>query len=74
MYYEGDCFWFLKNPYIPLDVSDPTLATESQNDLTGEGVQERREAVEKYQAVLEKEELTEDDKGGIKVENSRALP
>ena len=55
VYYEVDCFWFLKNPYIPLDVSEPTMAVESQNDLVGDGRQE---------AVHEKEELTEDDKGG----------
>ena len=64
MYYEVDCFWFLKNPYIPLDVSDPTMAMESQNDLVGDGSQERQEAVGKYEAVHDKEELTEDDKGG----------
>ena len=64
VYYEVDCFWFLKNPYIPLDVSEPTMAVESQNDLVGDGREERQEAVGKYEAVHEKEELTEDDKGG----------
>jgi len=65
VYYEVDCFWFLKNPYIPLDVSDPTMAMESQNDLVGDGSQERQEAVGKYEAVHDKEELTEDDKKDI---------
>ena len=67
MYYEVDCFWFLKNPYIPLDVSDPTLGVESQNDLVGDGRQEREEVVGKYEAVHGKEELTEEDKGRIQV-------
>ena len=26
VYYEGDCFETGKNPYIPLDVDDPTNA------------------------------------------------
>ena len=64
-----DCFWFLKNPYIPLDVSDPTMAVEAQNDLVGDGREERKEAAGKYEAVHDKEELTEDDKGGKRVEN-----
>ena len=26
MYFEGDCFWGLKNPYVPVNVSNPTMA------------------------------------------------
>ena len=26
VYFEGDCFWGLKNPYIPVNVSNPTMA------------------------------------------------
>merc|ERR1711936_1339426 len=33
VYYEVDCFWFVKNPYVPIDVPEPTMAMESQRDL-----------------------------------------
>ena len=26
VYFEGDCFWGLKNPYVPVNVSNPTMA------------------------------------------------
>ena len=40
VYYEGDCFTHLKNPYIPLDA--PTLAQLNQKNLRGPGMQERQ--------------------------------
>ena len=43
VYYEADCFFNLKNPYIPLDVENPSLAQTKQRKLVGEGVAERRE-------------------------------
>ena len=63
MYYEVDCFWFLKNPYVPIDVPEPTLAMENQKDLVGEGRQERQEAVTKYEASQKEDELTEEETG-----------
>ena len=35
VYYEGDCFWFILNPYIPSDVKEPSLAMMKQNFLSG---------------------------------------
>ena len=43
VYYEGDCFAGLRNPYIPLDVENPSLAQIRQKELVGEGIEERRE-------------------------------
>lgn len=43
VYYEGDCFMGLKNPYIPLTVKNPTLAQKLQKNLSGHGLQERKE-------------------------------
>ena len=37
VYYEIDCFHLLKNPFIPLDVEDPSLYSECQKNLTGGG-------------------------------------
>jgi len=44
VYYEGDCFMGLKNPYISLTVENPTLAQKLQKNLSGDGLQERKEA------------------------------
>ena len=44
VYYETDCFGQLRNPFIPLDVEDPTLYQENQRNLTGEGREERENA------------------------------
>ena len=45
VYFEGDCFTSVRNPYIPLDVDNPTLAQVGQKQLTGDGVEKRREVV-----------------------------
>ena len=37
VYYEGDCFFNLKNPYIPPDVENPSVAQVKQRKLVGEG-------------------------------------
>jgi len=42
VFYEGDCFFTLKNPYIPVDSKDPSMAQMKQRKLIGEGVDERR--------------------------------
>jgi len=44
VYYEGDCFMSLRNPYIVVDVDQPSLAQKAQKLLKGEGLEERREA------------------------------
>merc|ERR1712192_179903 len=46
VYYEGDCFFGLKNPYIPPDVENPSLAQVKQKKLVGEGEAERKKMVE----------------------------
>jgi len=43
VYYEGDCFFGLRNPYIPSDVPEPTLAQLKQRKLVGEGAKQRQE-------------------------------
>ena len=35
VYYEGDGFIFLRNPYIPLDAEEPSLATSKQKRIRG---------------------------------------
>ena len=42
VYYEADCFGGLKNPFVPLDVSDPSMAQMHQKVLKGPGVKERQ--------------------------------
>ena len=41
VYYEADCFFSLKNPYIPVDAEEPSLAFQRQRKLVGEGAAER---------------------------------
>ena len=56
VYYEGDCFLFLKNPYIPPDVENPSMAQSKQRKLDGEGKAEREKIAwrvgEQYMAVM----------------------
>ena len=42
VYYEADCFGSLKNPFIPLDVENPSLAQMRQRVLKGRGREERQ--------------------------------
>ena len=42
VYYEADCFAQLKNPYIPLDDPNPSMAQVNQRNLKGPGMQERQ--------------------------------
>ena len=48
VYYEADCFAILKNPYIPLDVSNPSLAQVHQATLKGPGMEERKVVIERF--------------------------
>ena len=47
VFYEGDCFWGLRNPYIPPNVPEASLAQLKQRKLVGEGVEARQEMVSK---------------------------
>ena len=57
VYYEGDCFLNMRNPYIPPYVENPSLAQFQQRKLSGNGKAEREKVVEKvlaeYKAVME---------------------
>ena len=63
VYYEGDCFFNLKNPYIPPDVENPSVAQVKQRKLVGEGVLERREicnqAVRQWESKMAGKEYDE---------------
>ena len=52
VYYEADCFMSCKNPYVPLDVRDPTLATLRQKGLKGPGTEERKAMLRRTLAVF----------------------
>ena len=47
VFYEGDCFTFSRNPFIPPDVAQPSLAQFLQKPLRGEGLQERQKIIAK---------------------------
>ena len=54
VYYEGDCFGQLKNPYIPIDVENPSFAQKTQKNLSGPGLEERKRTVNDMSQVLKK--------------------
>jgi hypothetical protein len=43
VFYEGDCFFGVRNPYIPPDVPEASLAQHKQRKLVGKGAEERQE-------------------------------
>ena len=45
VYFEFDCWNRLRNPYIPLDVANPTLHQDLQRNLQGEGKAERLQVI-----------------------------
>merc|ERR1711892_251463 len=47
VYYEADCFGNCKNPYIPKDVDNPSMAQVNQRALKGEGLEKRMEICKK---------------------------
>ena len=49
VYYEADCFTCCKNPYVPLDAEEPSIADLFQKCLVGEGLEERREVCKETQ-------------------------
>ena len=52
VYYEADCFSFLRNPYIPLDEKESSLAVKRQPKLNGPGLEERREVIDRMVAQV----------------------
>ena len=52
VYYEADCFQGLKNPYVPLDAPDPTMAMMKQKTLKGPGDKERLAVIQKTMTVF----------------------
>ena len=54
VYYEGDCFDTLKNPYVPVNVANPTLAQVNQKKLVGEGLMERRKIIKDSDEIFYK--------------------
>ena len=42
VYYEADCFGVLKNPFVPLNVDNPSMAQMHQKSLKGPGMKERQ--------------------------------
>ena len=51
VYYEADCFGGLKNPYVPLNVDNPTMAQIHQKTLKGPGMEERKAMIQRTMAV-----------------------
>merc|ERR1719320_2422299 len=51
VYYEADCFGSLKNPYVPLDMADPTMGQMYQKILKGPGMEERLALMKKLGPV-----------------------
>ena len=52
VYYECDCFLSGRNPYVPPDVENPSVAQGNQKKLIGRGAEERGELVEKVANVM----------------------
>ena len=56
VYYEGDCFLALRNPFVPPDVENPSLAQSKQKKLVGKGKAEREKIAwrvfEQYKAAM----------------------
>jgi len=52
VYYEADCFGACRNPYVPLDADNPSMAQMYQKPLRGQGDEERKAVMRKVQAHL----------------------
>ena len=64
VYYEGDGFIFLRNPYIPLDAEEPSLASSKQKRIRGLSKEDlvSFSGLEKLAFDLLKGDLTEQEK------------
>merc|ERR1712212_1389074 len=45
VFYESDCFGNIKNPYIPTDAENPSMAQVHQKALKGEGLERGRKRI-----------------------------
>jgi len=52
VYYEMDCFFRCRNPYIPPYAPEPSLAQINQKKLVGEGIAERKEMAKKVSKLF----------------------
>merc|ERR1719427_995517 len=52
VYYEADCFMALKNPYVPLNVDNPSMAQMYQKVLKGPGMEERQAMLKKTRNIF----------------------
>ena len=66
VYYEADCFSSLKNPYVSLDVANPTMAQMTQKVLRGPGAEERK-------AMIQRTNLVQDVMSGREFSTERML-
>ena len=70
VYYEVDCFLQLRNPFIPLDVPNPSIQQDRQRPLAGEGRQERKALCDKtgglWSKLINQGELSEEEWGHMK--------
>jgi hypothetical protein len=73
VFYEGDCFFGLKNPYIPSDVPEATLAQLKQRKLVGDGERERKELVGRVNKDFMKMFAGEDFENEVIDEGYRAM-
>ena len=46
VYYEADCFGSIRNPFVPLEAEDPSMAQFKQKNLRGPGLEERKAAID----------------------------
>ena len=61
VYYEGDAYGSGRNPYVPLDAEDPSMATFTQKPLKGEGLEERSEIGMKSGEIFAKKDENEEE-------------
>ena len=47
VYYEADCFGSIRNPFVPLEAEDPSMAQFKQKNLRGPGLEERKAAIDR---------------------------
>ena len=61
VYYEGDAYGSGRNPYVPLEAEDPSMATFTQKPLKGEGLEERSEIGMKSGEIFAKKDENEEE-------------
>merc|ERR1719187_2071632 len=66
VYYEGDSFGGGRNPYIPLDVPNPSMAQVRQNHLVGEGLEQRVKAGAPFEQVMKDGAMSDSSREKLK--------